>query len=374
MTFNPALHGLRALAALSVLLFHGNHVFPDLRRALKDTTFLGHTWDVMFPIKMGWIGVDWFFVLSGYVLAATIWRSPLRVDDVLQFWKRRVLRIYPAIWLQLLLMLLGFHALGWLPEFDWRRTLANMMLWIRPLPYGHTAYNPVAWTLVMELSFYFVLPFLLMAYRKTNIWTVLVGVLLINLLTRFGIQWMRGDPDYTPVVFLLRVLGPGLQVVFVLGFALNHFKVPLTDRQRYLLLLAFGLAYVVLLRLGVWVHAEFDRHSWGMFGWRTALAVVIAALVGLLLQPLRGFRWLSSRPMVWLGELSYGIYLWHMVVMTVVKRLLPEMFVGATGSLLGFLVGFGLTLMLASVSYYGLERPILNRFARRTNAPTPVAS
>ena len=98
MTFNPALHGMRALAALGVLLFHWTGVFPAMTRALENVSFLGMNWDLMFFVKMGWIGVDWFFVLSGYVLAATIWHSPLHWRDVLQFWKRRVLRIFPAIW------------------------------------------------------------------------------------------------------------------------------------------------------------------------------------------------------------------------------------------------------------------------------------
>ncbi|HAX19227.1 MAG TPA: hypothetical protein DCY64_02950 [Hydrogenophaga sp.] len=376
MTFNPALHGLRALAALGVLLFHWTGVFPAMNRALENVSFLGTNWDLMFFVKMGWIGVDWFFVLSGYVLAATIWHSPLQWRDVLQFWKRRVLRIYPAIWLQLIIILLLFHHLEWLPAFDWKRTLANVVLWIRPLPYGLPSYNAVVWTLVLELSFYFMLPFILMAYRKTNIWTVLLGVLLINLFTRFGLHWLRGDPDYTPLVVLLRVLAPGLQVVFILGFALNHFAPLLTNRQRYLLLCVFGLAYVVLLHLGQPVNAEFARRGWEVFGWRTALSVAIATLVGLLLRPLPGFLWLGSRPLVWLGELSYGIYLWHLVVQGTLHRLLPDMFVTAIGSFVALLICLAITLVLAMMSYYWLERPILDRFARhrRASAATALAT
>jgi peptidoglycan/LPS O-acetylase OafA/YrhL len=132
----------------------------------------------------------------------------------------------------------------------------------------------------------------------------------------------------------------------------------------------------VLLHLGQPISAEFARRSWEVFGWRTALSVAIAALVGLLLHPLPGFLWLGSRPLVWLGELSYGIYLWHLVVQSTLHRLLPDMFVTAIGSFVALLISLAITLVLAMMSYYWLERPILDRFARhrRARAATELAT
>ena len=119
-------------------------------------------------------------------------------------------------------------------------------------------------------------------------------------------------------------------------------------------------------------HAEFARRGWEVFGWRTALSVAIASLVILFLQPLPGFLWLGSRPLVWLGELSYGIYLWHLVVQSTLHRLLPDMFVTAIGSFVALLICLAITLALAMMSYYWLERPILDRFARRPRAEGDV--
>ena len=76
MNFVPVLHGLRGLAAMAVLLYHWEGSYPGLSLALKSVPFLGTQWDLLFPVRFGWIGVDWFFVLSGFLLAGNLWHSP----------------------------------------------------------------------------------------------------------------------------------------------------------------------------------------------------------------------------------------------------------------------------------------------------------
>lgn len=365
MQFNNTLHGVRGLAALLVLLYHWHGPFPAAARAVEKFEVFGIPIDLGILIRMGWIGVDWFFVLSGYVLASTLWERRLTILEIMQFWKRRVLRIFPALWLQLVVLVPILYAVGVFSGFNWEQFFKSAVLWLRPLPQGVRGYNGVYWTLVVELSFYLFLPFLLLLFRRTNIWFVIFLAALVQLYGQFG--WLL-VPVFDHAYFVLRSVYPflaGVQLAFIVGLALNYFRLHLSDRQRYLWLLIFIFVYFSMLWLLDHYKSEIPRGHWTPLIWRMTMALIIAGIIFAILNPLRGIGWLSSGIMVWLGDISYGIYLWHLPVQSLTARLLPGPWSTPMGSVAALLLTTAITFAVASLSYYLVERPILNRFAGR---------
>jgi len=376
MTFYPVLHGLRGLAAMAVLLFHWKGSFPKVALDLQSVSFLGTEWDLFFFINLGWNGVHWFFVLSGFLLASKLMEHPRRPIAVADFWQRRVARIYPAVWVQLTILLSLNYATGLMPVIDWKLALGNFMLWPEPLPGGVRFYNGVYWTLPLELSFYLVLPFIVMLDRRIGFWPVLLGGLAVMLGWRLGvIAWH----DLQQTKFRLgdvRHVLPGMLFIFMAGYALTRFPQQQTDRTRYLLLALAITGYVAWHQWLVAATRSGQNESTLMLlVWEAGLGLWIAAIVGLLLRPLRGFGWLGSRPLTWLGDISYGIYLWHFPVLRLLPRYWPsENWHTTEGSLLALAICLVITLPLAVMSYHWVERPILEAVARRQQRRRGVQS
>lgn len=363
MPFNPAMHGLRGLAALMVLLYHWRTNFPAAGNQLARWPFAGEQWNLMFLIDFGWVGVHWFFVLSGYLLAGVLWAQPLHARTVVDFWQRRFTRIYPAHWFQMLVMscLTAYTLL--LSQLDPVRFVHNILLWLAPLPGGSAAYNGVWWTLPIELGFYLVLPLLIALYRKTGVVPLLVTAFVISIGWRFLVVSWRVSPDDPVNMNLIRQL-PGTLSLFVVGVALNHLQGWRPPRLWVVSVAAASLCYGAWLYV-IGLHKGPPRaDDWTLYLWEPALGVIVALLVWLLTQPTRTVHWLCSRPLVWLGTLSYGIYLWHFPVLRLLPRLVPGPWKTIEGSWLALLICLAVTLPLALLSYHAVEKPALNGMAR----------
>lgn len=365
MKFNPALHGLRGAAALLVMIYHWSGPFPGFVQAISDVSFAGVSWNLALPIKMGWLGVDWFFVLSGFVLTGTLWHRRLSVAEVLQFWLRRAARIFPALWVQIILLVLFWYSVGWLASIDWRQVFSNAILWLRPLPGGARSINGVYWTLPVEFSFYLLLPLLFLLYRRTHIMVVIVLAVAFQLFGKFAGYLVPYSDLVYPFWRKVYPFFSGLQLAFVFGIALHTVSWQWPEHQRRIALGLLTFSYFAMMWFMNHHLAEVPRAHWLPLVWRMGMALIIAGMVWLIVQPMRGTGWLDSRPMVWLGEISYGIYLWHLPVQTALARLAPGAFDSPALSMFALALTTGVTLILASLSFYFVERPIIRRFSRR---------
>lgn len=367
MQFFPALHGMRGLAALAVLLFHWRGSFPTVSMDLKEVPFLGTTWDLFLFIDLGWNGVHWFFVLSGFLLANQLLHSSqLDGQAIGRFWQRRLVRIYPAVWLQLSLLLPFTLIMGLVASLEFKQVLANYLLWPAALG-GSPFYNGVYWTLPLELSFYLLLPFIVLLHRRIGFWPVIALAVLITVAWRLNIIWDHEARNAARVpASVLRDLLPGMLAVFMAGYAVTRFPQDLSARTRYAWLagaLAIYVAWHLLVRHAL--KTGLDQNMWMLLFWEIGLAAIIALIIGLLLQPLRGFGWLAWRPLTWLGDLSYGIYLWHFPVLRLLPRLFPGDWHSTSGSLLALAICIVVTVPLAMASYHWVERPLMDLIARR---------
>jgi len=353
-SFNPMLHGLRGIAAIGVLLFHWVSLFPELASSVSNLSALGTTWNLSALIGVGWLGVPLFFVLSGYLLGSQLAHRELSLPVVARFWKRRFYRIYPAVWVQLAILI----ALLPIPPPSIADLFRNLALWVNLPPWMTPPINGVWWTLPVELGFYLLLPLLILIERKIGWVPLLIGSMALTLTWRCGSILVIDREDNASLLTVLDAL-PGTLFTFVAGLSLAFIPWQPTLRQRRLSLLLVILIFFALLH---WLRISADNYwkdHWILVIWHPLMALVIATGVYLLLTPPPEFNVLTSKPFVWLGEVSFGIYLWHFPVLQNLLVHWPDAWNTVPMSALALLLILAITLPIAALSFYLIERPIM---------------
>jgi peptidoglycan/LPS O-acetylase OafA/YrhL len=297
---NPALDGLRAVAALAVLFFH-----------TRVPGFAG-----------GAAGVDVFFVLSGYLITKMLADGRMGLRE---FWSRRARRLIPA----LVLLLAAYVAFGpWLfrlPAGQVRLEALAAGLYLTDITtLFRSGYPPLnhTWSLAVEEQFYIlwplVLPVITRAKKPANVlllaWAVLTLVRLVV------------------SVYSMRVasFSPLHSTGILLGAAIAIDPPPARFGP-------FGLAMLCV----VFVFGE-------NFAWSVPVAEVgAAALIPALLAPTRIAQAFAWRPAVELGVISYGVYLWHDPIL----QLLP-------GSPLAAPITLALSVVIAALSFHLVEKRV----------------
>lgn len=358
-SFIPSLHGLRGIAAIAVLMFHWDALFPALRQEHGSTDFAGTHWNLFMQVEFGWLGVPLFFVLSGYLLGGQLKLQSLTAPTLLHFWRRRILRIYPAVWLQLLVLILASY---WLPSLYTSTAtpdlIRNILLWVNMPPSMTSPINGVWWTLPIELSFYATLPLLILLQRRVGWIATVIACFTLTLLWRYWVIQNFPTDNYVRYLPLLDIL-PGSLSSFAAGFALTFLDIRWSKRQWQLACVA---AVVIFLSLEYWQLAHKESYwsgHWLLVCWNTSIALAIAFLVYCAIHPQCRGTIMGSRPLVWLGELSFGIYLWHFPVQKALLEIAPNYWDTSTASAAALMASLFITLPLAAVSYYWVEKPIM---------------
>ena len=372
LPYLPGLDGLRALAVVAVLLYHAEL-----------------TW-----LPGGYLGVEIFFVISGYLITAlllTEWRRLGRVD-LKGFWIRRARRLLPALYLLLALTLA--YAVVFLPgevaglRDDAIAALGYVTNWYLVL--GHESYFEAIgrpsllkhlWSLAVEEQFYLLWPPVLalglslgaQRWRQRRVlFVALSGAVASALLM---VILYRPEADPSRVYFGTDTRATGLLMGAALAFVwrpwperggsgaarylLNHRTLWSRLRRRWgwtvpLLLDVAGLAALLALiafclRLGEY---QPFLYRGGLVSVVVATTVVIMACVHP--HARLGKYLLGRRPLRWLGVRSYGIYLWHWPVFMVTR---PHLDVALEGLPL-LALRLAVTLALADLSYRYVETPI----------------
>jgi len=359
-TFSPVLHSLRGFAAVAVLLFHWEQHFPAgghwLQQHFPAQTLL----DPTIYIGFGWMGVPLFFILSGWLLGAQVIANGSSTQFLRRFWLRRFLRIYPAVWAELLVLLLVAGAIpGLITQAGYDTLPFQFLLWVNLPPVMVEPLNLVWWTLPVELGFYAILPLLGLISRSVDWRVMLLSALLITLSWR---SWIFLSANVDTYLVTLPVLDSliGVLFTFMLGFSMNFLPgvLPIWARRRLC-----GCGVVLLLGLMQWqlsLNEVYWTGHWILVVWTPMVASAIALLVFSLREPTREWRWLGSKVFVWLGHVSFGIYLWHFQVMRALVLLWPELWSTPSMSLLALAISLPATLALAAISYYCVERPLMD--------------
>jgi peptidoglycan/LPS O-acetylase OafA/YrhL len=344
LPYRSDIDGLRAFAVTSVLIFHA---FPSF-------------------IPGGFVGVDVFFVISGFLISGIIFKElESSCFSFASFYARRVKRIFPA----LITVLTTSYAFGWFFLFndDFRRLgshifratlfLSNFILW-REAGYFDNAADtkPLLhlWSLGIEEQFYIVWPVILWVFWRFKA----LRLPLVALLTTASLVWniYQSQLDlthdfYSPLTRFWE-LSAGAWLALHLG---RHPKA----HQRANLI--SGLA-VFLLLAAVYV---IDSKKAFPGGW--ALMPVLGAVLLIYAGPTAWCnRVLFSNPaMVWVGAISYPLYLWHWPALAFAR--IVE---GATPSITVRLGAVSLAALLAWGTYVWIEKPI--RFGWKSALRTPL--
>jgi peptidoglycan/LPS O-acetylase OafA/YrhL len=341
-TFYPALHALRGWAALWVVLMH-----------LWFFTGQADHWFAGF-LHMGWSGVYVLYALSAFLFGLLYLDKPLRdAAGLRRFYRKRLLRVLPAYYVQLILILcLTFTGVWTLPGGV---DLFNHLWLFFNLPPAQTQpLNGVWWTLTVELEFYLVLPLLLWFIRRWGImafaWLCL-GVTLSYRWYLFHVLGLTGAgyfASYGHLPGVLTTFGAGL----IAAWWVTHQT--LVGRSGWLLLSALaGMA-----GCGWWLLNEPTYWEAGnlLMYWDTLYAVFLGLLLLALFNSTHGF--INHRLFLWQGEISYGIYLWHLPLILLFSQQ-PRSFLSL------FVLVVPLTYLLAHLSYQWVEQ----RFHRLPGKP-----
>jgi peptidoglycan/LPS O-acetylase OafA/YrhL len=363
MKKRPDIQGLRALAIAYVVLFHA------------DLSFAG-----------GFTGVDIFFVISGFVIAGTL-LAELGKSGRLSlsgFYARRARRILPAP----AVMLVFVALVGILADPAGTQHMAAMTgiaasalvsnFYLATLSSGYfdvsTQLNPLlhTWMLSVIAQIYIVFPLLLLAgwrldrsrldRARSKVWTPAVIALTSALSFLLSLTLSRGySPSGSGVHPKLAFYSSPTRAWEFGAGALLFMALPLFERLPAWCAIVLDVAGAIAVGL-----SAFYVHEVGFDAFSALLPVGGACLLiaGGTRAPLGVSRLLSLRPMVWLGDLSYGVYLWHWPLIIFARALWPN---------LGWAVPLaaGVSLFPAWLTYRFIENPI--RFHARLAARSPAA-
>lgn len=357
--YRPALDGVRAVAIAGVLASHVG--LPGAEGAA--------------------LGVDVFFTLSGFLIT-TLMLEELQCRGTVglgRFWSRRAARLLPA--LAALVVVVTAYCVFVTDPGTARRTLSATpfvilysvnWLWAtghHPGLYGHL------WSLSAEEQFYIVWPVVLglVARRRNGAVSTAKTIVVVAAAGMTGSALVR-LALYPGIAHISRIYGTdfvadqllagcALAAVVWLGAVGTRRDVLTHTFARLFPAAALTVAATaVVLRPsqgdGWFLH-------WFCTGGLSITALASAAAIGhLALSPEgRAARVLSARAVVWLGERSYGLYLWHIVVLTVARNQM-----GLRDGIVAWGVQIGLSLIVAAASYSMIERPMRRRLNRRFSA------
>lgn len=356
----PGLDGLRGAAVAGVLLFHDG------------------------KLPGGYLGVDLFFVLSGFLITSLLLAEHRASGhiDLKAFWIRRARRLFPAVLALIPAVALFAAVFAAPPELsrirgdgiatlayfaNWRTIFAGKSYWdlfSAPSPLEHT------WSLSIEEQFYVVWPLLtaLVLRLSKGSTRALFGVSAALALASIAAMWLLYNPDRSSRAYMgTDTRGASILVGAALACILSRSdasegKTASGDARagqgRGLVIALDALGLVALVGLGA-AWAKLDGQSRFLYRggfWLTEAAVLV--LIACAAQDKKSLvgRALSFAPLRWMGLISYGVYLWHWPVYCALTAQRTTISGGWLTAL-----RLGVTFAIALVSYYFLEQPIRRR-------------
>jgi peptidoglycan/LPS O-acetylase OafA/YrhL len=355
----PELDSLRGLAILSVLFFHG-------MAPVQNAELSGFGKFIFFLSQYGWVGVNLFFVLSGFLITEILTNSRVRHDYYWRFYIRRALRILPALYALLIVLLLG----RWI---NWQFLLLSTVFLANsaPLLGVPLLYGPL-WSLAVEEHFYLLWPALVRKVSPRRLMLVLAAIFLLTPLFReMGFTLARHPQNSVSLYTWSNLDGLALGALLAICLRQPWFRRQQLGQTALPVLLAGAAAFALV--------SKYPRVEPALVA--SACNVASAGLLSCALL-LGTSRWsfLVDIPFLkFLGFISYGLYLVHLLGYRLAEiffsRWYPPLISSGqpTGAmLLRFLAGTVIAIVIAYASRRSLEEKFLRMgFASRQAVDEP---
>lgn len=328
-----ALDGLRGLAAVVVVVHHSvitSQLFADAyfggRQAVDGSVF----WFVYSPLHVVWAGgeaVFVFFILSGLVLTLPVLRRRSEFDWV-AYYPSRLIRLYLPVWAS---VIFAFGVIALFPRdpnagSDWMVDHAHVVtletvLRDSTLLNGSSGINTALWSLKWEVLFSLLLPlYVWLAVKLERFWLLLVAASL--LLIGIGMRTWMEPLQYLPMFMVGVVIATRLTQLKALGERID--RRPRSGWIWAVLAIASWLALA-----SIWTATAFIDRGFLRYG----IVVVVLGGAGLVMLALvwpAGRRFLETRPMQFLGTVSFSLYLIHEPIVVATAQTLPPHWTGMT--------------------------------------------
>ena len=339
-----ALNGMRCIAILAVIWHH----------SVDESQFI--------LINRGFLGVDLFFVISGFLIVTLLLREQQTCGDInlRNFYIRRALRIFPAYYTMLAVLAIAY---GLVKPADPSSTtffalLPIYLFYVSNWSLSHASNLGITWSLATEEQFYLLWPPLQKWLRGKAIWVAIAIGLALSQLINFGVFdpffiWAYGSEKAPHLAILDTTFTP-----ILLGVALAHLLHKPSSFVRLSPFLGSRYSAAVLFFLLTILIAFAPPDISGLP--RLAIHLLIAMLIGALatrentvFHPL-----LTHAVPVFIGAISYGMYLYHLWALHIVRAILARTGLAFPYDL--FLTGLLLTVVMAWISYLFFEQYFLS--------------
>lgn len=343
----PVLDGLRGVAVLIVMLYHLELLVPELN---------------MF-VRGGFLGVDVFFVLSGFLITSVLMKEYSRTGKISlkNFYWRRFLRLAPAFWVFLLVMYIFGNTI--LPPREAAVIYENdnflysffyAMNWHRAFGFGATGNLNHTWSLAIEEQFYIVWSlFLVGAYffcrnRKQ--------IFLLTLATVLGLTFLRSFRAIsgTETTILYYSTESRIDAILIGCGAAMIFGWRLIDRE-FFRSKNFGRAAVFAGALSMAIIFSFSHEDRLLYaGAMTVFSISVSLVILWLITNEESYlsRVFAFTPLRLAGQISYALYLWHYAFFEFGKKYFSSGFLQVS-------VGISLAFAVSVMSYFLIEKPFL---------------
>lgn len=363
LTYIPTLDGLRTIAVSLVLLLHFG------------------------LIDFGWLGVQMFFVLSGYLITGGLLMLKLQQTSILHslkvFYYRRALRIFPLYYFYLFIILLC-SVLFFNNEFYFKH-VQQFFPWLYTYTYNLTKtfdywqFNPLAnhfWSLCVEEQFYLIWPFFILFFNnKINKYTCIALVVFVPVFRHLFLLYLsnyrhlfnEGIPD------AINWFTFNHFDAFAIGGLLNF--IPIQNLNKKVVIWFMILAAFLFFEFGLMnIYLSGETVTWSSLGyplfsvknfqhvWSYSISNIlfVSIILYLIWSHYNGKSSfvntiLANKVMLFIGKISYGVYVWHWFVLVIIQR-----YVVLDHNIFHFIIYYAVVIFVAFASYELFEKKFLS--------------